>query len=141
VKTRTPAIEGWFRLDDADPRLLATRCKSCATYFFPKETTFCRNPDCDGRELEEVALSSHGRLWSWATNYYPPPAPYVAADPFVPYTVAAVELEDEKLVVLGQVAPGVSPDELRTGMHMRLTLGPLFEDDEREYIVWKWDRA
>ena len=37
-KTRAPAIEGWFTMDEASPRLLGTRCTTCGTYFFPKES-------------------------------------------------------------------------------------------------------
>jgi uncharacterized OB-fold protein len=62
-------------MDDADPRLLGSRCTTCGTYFFPKEMFLCRNPSCTGRDFEEVALSRRGRLWSWTTNPYPPPAP------------------------------------------------------------------
>ncbi len=51
AKIRTPAIEGWFTLDADDPRLLGSRCRSCQTYFFPRETVFCRNPRCTGEEL------------------------------------------------------------------------------------------
>jgi uncharacterized OB-fold protein len=138
AKTRTPAIEGWFRMDPDDPRLLGTRCTSCKTYFFPKETTYCRNPSCAGTEFEEVPLSRRGKLWSFTNNCYPPPAPYVAADPFEPYAVAAVELEEEKMVVLGQVVPGVGVDQLKAGMEMELVLGKLFEDEDNEYVVWHW---
>ena len=56
-------------------------------------------------ELEEVALSRTGKLWSYTTNHYKPPEPYVAPDPFTPYTVAAVELIEERIVVLGQLDP------------------------------------
>ena len=56
AKARVPAIEGWFRVDGDTPHLIGTRCKSCQTYFFPKETFFCRNPDCVGDEFEEVEL-------------------------------------------------------------------------------------
>jgi uncharacterized OB-fold protein len=138
AKTRTPAVEGWFRMDPDDPRLLGTRCTSCKTYFFPKETTYCRNPSCAGTEFEEVPLSRRGKLWSFTNNCYPPPAPYVAADPFEPYAVAAVELEEEKMVVLGQVVPGVGVDQLKAGMEMELVLGKLFEDEDNEYVVWHW---
>jgi uncharacterized OB-fold protein len=138
VKTRTPAVEGWFRMDPDDPRLLGTRCTSCKTYFFPKETTYCRNPSCAGTEFEEVPLSRRGKLWSFTNNCYPPPAPFVAADPFEPYAVAAVELEEEKMVVLGQVVPGVGVDQLKAGMEMELVLGKLFEDEDNEYVVWHW---
>ena len=139
---RVPAIEGWFHMGSGEPgdspRLIGTRCTECSTYFFPREASFCRNPDCSSRSFEEVALSDRGRLWSWTTNHYPPPAPYVAADPFVPYTIAAVELPKEKMVVLGQLADGVDAGSLRTGMDVELTVGTLFTDESHDYVVWKW---
>src|SRR5258708_36570363 len=138
VKTRLPAVEGWFRMDDTEPHLLGSRCTSCSTFFFPRETFFCRNPDCDGRQFDEVPLSNRGRVWSWTTNHYPPPPPYVPADPFVPYTIAAVELAEEHMVVMGQMADGVDPAGLRAGTEVELTLGTLFTDDDHEYVVWKW---
>ena len=140
-KARVPAIEGWFTLDAQAPHLLGTRCKSCGTYFFPKETTFCRNPKCAGTDFEEVPLSTRGKLWSFTDNRYAPPKPYMASDPFEPYAVAAVELEREKMVVLGQVAKGVGTDRLEAGLEMELVLDTLYEDDANEYIVWKWRPA
>ena len=137
-KKRLPAVEGWLRMDPADPRLLGTRCRSCRGYFFPKETAHCRNPACSGTEFEEVPLSRRGKLWSFTNNCYPPPTPYVAPDPFEPYAVAAVELEEERMVVLGQVVPGVGIQQLRGGMEMELVLGKLYEDEDHEYVVWKW---
>ncbi len=141
AKTRTPAVEGWFTIDAGDPRLLGSRCRSCQTCFFPRESVFCRNPHCSGEEFDEIPLSNRGTLWSFTNNCYAPPAPYVAADPFEPYAVAAVELEDEKIVVLGQVVPGVGVDALRAGMEMELVLDTLYEDDQNEYLVWKWRPA
>jgi len=128
-------------MDGGDARLLGTRCKTCGTYFFPRETFFCRNPACDGTDFEDVPLSARGRLWSWTTNHYAPPAPYVSADPFVPYTVAAVELADEQMVVLGQLDPTSDATSLRAGAEMELTTGTLFSDDEHDYVVWKWRPA
>jgi len=141
AKARTPAMEGWLTLDPAAPRLLGTRCRACGAVFFPRETAFCRNPACAGTELDEVPLSRRGTLWSYTDNRYAPPAPYVAADPFEPYTVAAVELADEKLVVLGQVAPGVRVEDLEVGMEMELALGTLYSDAEHEYLIWHWKPA
>jgi len=140
-KTRAPAIEGWFTLDERDPHLLGTRCTRCGTYHFPKESFFCRNPHCAGTELEEVELSSRGRLWSFTDNRYPPPPPYVARDPFEPYAIAAVELEREKLVVLGQMVAGIGSDWLEVGAEMQLALEPLYEDDAHQVLVWKWRRS
>lgn len=138
-KTRRPAVEGWFTLDEDDPRLLGTRCTKCENLFFPREETFCRNPACVGTEFEEVKLGRRGRLWSFTNNCYAPPEPYVSPhDPFEPYAIAAVELEHEKLVVLGQVVPGIGTRDLAAGMEMELVLGTLFEDDDNEYVVWQW---
>ncbi len=106
--------------------------------FFPKETDFCRNPECSGTDFEEVPLSRRGRLWSFTDNHYAPPAPYIAPEPFEPYTIAAVELDDEKMVVLGQVERGVGVADLEAGMEMELTIATLYEDDEHEYVIWNW---
>ncbi len=138
MKAKTPAVEGWFTLDAESPSLLGTRCQACGTYFFPKEVFFCRNPSCASSELVEVKLSQRGRLWSYTNNCYAPPHPYVASEPFEPYAVAAVELENERMVVLGQVAPGVAVESLEVGMEMELTLGTLYENAEREAVIWKW---
>ena len=139
-KTRVPAIEGWFT-EGSEPTLLGSRCTKCRTLFFPKETFACRNPHCTSTELEEVPLSRRGRLWSYTNNCYAPPPPYVAPDPFEPYAVAAVELEDEQMVVLGQVVSGVGVEDLSAGMEMELVVDTLFEDDDHEYTVWKWRPA
>lgn len=139
-KAKMPAIEGWFRIE-GEPALLGTQCKSCKTLFFPREETYCRNPQCQSTEFDEVPLSTRGKLWSFTNNCYKPPAPYMSADPFEPYAIAAVELEKEKLVVLGQVVPGVGCEELKSGMEMELVLETLFEDEDNEYLVWKWKPA
>ncbi len=141
AKTAVPAVEGWFTMDPERPTLLGTRCESCGNRFFPKVEGFCRNPDCDGTELVEVALSRTGRIWSYTDNRYQPPPPYVAGDPFEPFALAAVELEGEKMVVLGQVVQGVAARDLNVGDEMELVLGPLYEDDDHTYMVWKWKPA
>jgi uncharacterized OB-fold protein len=141
AKKRVPAVAGWFTMDEAEPRLLGTRCVACGALFFPREGAFCRNPACAGTELVEAPLSRRGRLWSATDNHYAPPPPYVAREPFEPYAIAAVELEAEKMVVLGQVVPGVGARDLEVGQAMELVLGTLYEDAENEYVVWKWRPA
>jgi uncharacterized OB-fold protein len=137
MKTPVPAVEGWFTTDDP-PRLLASRGTETGSYFFPKNLAFSRNPAAPAEELEEVQLSSRGRVWSWTTNHYKPPEPYMSPDPFVPYTVLAVELVDEQMVVLGPLAAGCDPSELAVGTAVELELGPLYEDDDHEYLMWQW---
>ncbi len=138
VKTKVPAIEGWFTLDERAPALLGSRCTSCGNIAFPRETYFCRNPGCQGTEFAETELSRTGTVWSYTDACYQPPAPYVAADPYVPFALAAVELTEERMVVMGQLVPGVTVGDLSVGAEVELVLDTLYEDDEHEYLVWKW---
>jgi uncharacterized OB-fold protein len=62
-------------------------------------------------------------------------------DPYQPFAIAAVELERERMVVLGQVVAGVSVTDLEVGMEMELVLDTLNEDAENEYVVYKWRPA
>jgi uncharacterized protein len=138
AKTRVPAVEGWFTTDGDAPALLGSRCATCGTFAFPGETFFCRNPGCEGTEFADVPLSRRGKVWSYTDTRYTPPAPYVAADPYVPFCIAAVELAAEKIVVMGQVVPEVTVDDLTVGTEVELVVDVLYEDDDHEYLVWKW---
>jgi len=137
-KTRVPAIEGWLSMDEKNPRLLGYKDESSGSFFFPKDVAISRAPGHADAELVPVELSNRGKLWSYTTNHYQPPEPYMSPEPFVPYTVAAVELTAERMIVLGQLADGVDPKQIEVGQEMELTLGTLYEDDENEYIIWKW---
>ncbi|MCG8313351.1 MAG: OB-fold domain-containing protein [Pseudomonadales bacterium] len=132
------ALEGWFTLDKGEPHLLGTQCSCCGTYYFPKQTMFCKNPECESEEFEEVQLSRKGKVWSFTNACYKPPEPFIAEEPFEPFTIAAVELEEEKMIVLGQVIAGVNVSDLKAGMEMELVLDTLFETDDTEKLTWKW---
>lgn len=136
-----PAVEGWFTTDDP-PHLIGARCPACGTYVFPPRATDCPNPGCDAEALEPTPLSRRGRVWSYTENRYAPPPPYVASEPFEPYALAAVELEAEGLVVLGQVARGVLAADLHVGMEMVLELGELNGTaDEPGGLIYVWAPA
>jgi uncharacterized OB-fold protein len=137
-KPQAPAVEGWYTMDSEQPHLLGSCCKDCGTYYFPKQSNYCKNPNCDSTEFEEVELSRTGKVWSYTNNCYQPPEPYVSADPFKPYTIAAVELDKEKMIVLGQVVTGVTVEDLKVGDEVEMVLETLFEDDESDKVVWKW---
>ena len=151
ARTKVPAIEGWMRTPPLDElpdddgsgipgvTLVGTRCADSGTYFFPPERVMSRVPGHSDSALVEVELSTTGTLWSYTDAQYQPPTPFVApTDPYEPYCLAAVELAEEKMVVLGQVIPGVTVDDLHVGMEMELVLGTLNVDDEHEYMIWKW---
>ena len=138
AKPQVAAIEGWYSLDPDQPRLIGSRCTRCGTYYFPRQEHYCRNPDCDSDSFEDVPLSRTGRIWSYTNACYQPPEPYVAADPFEPFAIAAVELEQERMIVLGQMARGIDVDQLRVGTPVELVLEPLFSDAESDKLIWKW---
>jgi uncharacterized protein len=136
--TATPAIEGWFTTGET-PALLGSRCAACGTVAFPKETAFCRNPACSGDEFADVELSRRGSVWSYTDAQYQPPPPYLpAADPYVPFALAAVELAAEGIVVLGQVASGFGVADLRVGTPVELVVETLYTDESGDRTIWRW---
>ena len=91
------------------------------------------------RSSRRSTLSRRGRVWSWTTNHYKPPEPYVSPDPFVPYTVVAVELVEEQMVVLGPLAPGADPADLAVGPGGRARArARCTRTTTHEYVVWSW---
>lgn len=137
---RTPVVAGWFAGDGDDFRLMGTRCSACGSVFFPREDAFCRNPGCGGDELTEIPLSKQGRIWSYTDARYQPPSPYVTNPelPWEPYALVAVELEAERIVVLGQAVPGVTVADLAVGMEMEVVPGVLYEDAQTTWTTWHW---
>ncbi|MFG2630640.1 Zn-ribbon domain-containing OB-fold protein [Streptomyces sp. NPDC048473] len=145
-QTRTPVVAGWFTEDstDQDFRLLGSRCSACSSVFFPRQDVFCRNPQCAGGELAEVPLSRLGTVWSYTDGRYRPPAPYLSDPdvPWEPYTLVAVELAAERMVVLGQAAPGVGVADLAVGMTVEVVPGVLGggapDGEGATWTTWHW---
>jgi uncharacterized OB-fold protein len=126
-------------MDETAPALLGGKCTDCGTYVFPNKRRFCPNPVCTSESFDEVRLSRVGRIWSYTDARYQPPPPYVpVTDPHEPFAIAAVELEAERLVVMGQVVRGVGVDELRVGQPVELVIDVLYAEDDTDYVVWKW---
>jgi uncharacterized protein len=145
VTSTAPAIEGWFTTG-ASPALLGTCCARCGSVFFPREANFCRNPGCEGEadDLAEVELSRTGRIWSYTNAAFQPPPPYIPrSDPYEPFALAAVELEAEGLIVLGQLADGIGVDDITIGTPVELVVEPLYEDADTgtTYLTWRWKPA
>ena len=139
MASATPAVTGWFTSGD-EPALLGTRCRDCGTVFFPREEAYCRNPGCEGEAFDEVPLSRRGTVWSYTDARYQPPPPFIpATDPYEPFALAAVSLEAEGLVVLGQVAAGYGVDDLAVGAPVELVVEPLYTDDDgTPRTIWRW---
>ena len=135
-----PAIDGWWSVDaSGTPHLLGARCPCCGTYVFPPRESNCPNPACAADELQPVALSRRGTLWSYTENRYQPPPPYPQTDEFEPFAIAAVQLAEEGIIVLGKVVEGTLAAGLRVGMQMELTTMALYSDDEGvQRTVYAW---
>ena len=144
TKTRVPAVEGLFTEVNGVAHLIGAKVPDRDSYFFPAHLPGMAggDPASVGAELEEVLLSNTGTVWSYTTSSYAPPPPFIAnTDPYEPITIAAVKLEKEQMVVLGQCTQGITPDDLEIGMAMELYIDVLNEDDDHEYTVWKWRPA
>lgn len=133
VGERIPAVEGLFREEaDGTARLLGSRCASCGTPYFPK-TDRCRHPECSDSKIEDAEFGPTGALWSYSVQNYPPPAPARYDEPYTPYAVAVVDL-DEGLRVVGRLTDGASP---KAGTPVELVVAPLcHEEDGSELITW-----
>jgi len=140
ASTELPAVDGWWNCDQSGaPHLIGAKCPQCGTYVFPPRAENCPNPGCTADELEAVALSRRGTRWSYTENRYQPPPPYPQADPFLPFAVAAVQLVDVVIIVLGKVVEGTLAADLKVGMPMELTTMPLYIDDDGvEHTVYAW---
>lgn len=136
--TAPPVVDGWFTSDP--PALVAQRCATCGATVFPPRASTCPAPTCRGDELAGVALARTGTVWSWATNHYPPPPPYVPADPYEPTTVVAVTLDGEAITVLGQLDPRDDPATLRVGTSVEVVVGELPSADGTPRSVYRFRR-
>lgn len=133
VGERIPAVEGLFREEgDGSARLFGSRCASCRTPYFPR-TDRCRNPECSDSKIEDAEFGPNGTLWSYSVQNYPPPAPARYDEPYAPYAVAVVDL-DEGLRVVGRLTDGSNP---KAGAPVELVAAPLaHEADGSELVTW-----
>jgi hypothetical protein len=81
---------------------------------------------------------------SYTDARYQPPPPYIPrhaeGEDYQPFALAAVELDGEGIVVLGQVADGFGVDDLTIGAEVELVVEPLHTDaaTDTTYLTWRW---
>jgi len=135
MKSQMPIIEGLFTWPSDDPHLIAGRCKTCHTIFFPK---FCQQhkPDCHPKIVEEIQLSKRGKLASFTILHIPPPPLFKIPPSQVPYAVGVIELP-EGLKVVGLLT-GCKWEDLKMYMDVEIVIEKLYENEEGiEALTWK----
>ncbi|MFQ5699871.1 MAG: Zn-ribbon domain-containing OB-fold protein [Myxococcota bacterium] len=133
---RTPVVPGLFAETADGARLLGSRCATCGTPYFPRVDR-CRKPDCERSRIEEHAFGPRGVLWSRAIQNYPPPEPALFDEPYVPYAIGVVDL-DEGLRVVGRI-DCADPEAVAAGAPVELVIGPIGHDaDGGEQVSWKF---
>ena len=107
--------------------LMLPKCKSCGKlHYFPRP--FC--PYCFSWDLEWVACSGRGKLYSYVINYRP--APGFEAD--APYVIAVVELEEGPRMMANMI--GVEPDPQSVLVDMPVEIA--FEDVDDGSAIFKF---
>lgn len=131
---QVPVIEGLFATTDAGVRLLGSRCATCDTPYFPR-STLCHNPACSNSDMKDAEFGPSGVLWSYSVQNYPPPPPARYDEPYVPYALGVVDLDDG-LRVVGRMAVD-DASTLEVGQKVELVLGPLYtEEDGTQPVSW-----
>lgn len=110
--------EKWFTQTPGGLALAGSRCRQCGRVYFPRKRvcTECFQID----QMESVALSSRGRLYSFTV---------VEAGPAgfkVPYAVGYVDLP-EGVRVFAPLEGDL--DALEIGMEMEMGVGPIKEEN------------
>lgn len=85
TESTTAVEDGLFSQDP--PALLAGRCAACGGLRFPRRAVCA---DCQGAEIEDVALSATGTLYTFTIVRMSPPG-YLGE---TPYAIGIVELPD-----------------------------------------------
>lgn len=136
MSQRVPVIEGLFSEMAEGPRLLGSRCTTCATPYFPKSPV-CHNPDCDESRIEDATFGPHGVLFSCAVQNYPPPPPAKYDEPYQPYALGMIDMA-EGLRVLGRIAAD-DFSKLHGGMPVELIVDRLYRDAEgHDVVTWQF---
>jgi acetyl-CoA acetyltransferase/uncharacterized OB-fold protein len=114
-----PETEHFWRACRAG-RLEITRCRGCGWYVHPPRPV-C--PRCRGRDLGWEPVSGRARVFSYTVNAQP----WMPGVP-VPYTIALVELAEQKDLRLTTNVVGCAPQDVRIGMPVRVTFRELNDD-------------
>ena len=122
--------EGLFEYPFADngkPALLANRCITCGTTFFPKRL-LC--PACfEQGTMEDIKLGRRGILYACTVIHRDSPAGITA-----PYAYGYVEIPANQVRVFGLLT-GSDPSSFHSGQEVKLVIEPVKTDPEGRQVI------
>lgn len=134
MSERVHAVDGLL-VETADgPRLQGSKCGGCGATYFPRDSV-CHNPECSAPAMADVNFGPSGKLWSCAVQNYQPPAPVVTEEPYTPYAMGMVDLDDG-LRVMSRIDVD-DPMAVQVGGDVELVVGKIGADEAgNEIVTW-----
>lgn len=110
-------------------RLLGTKCLSCKEVSFGQVSS-C--PNCAEENVQTIALSSTGTLWTYTIIRNRPPGDYKGAEPYVPLCEGLIELPDG-IRVLSPIECDL--DKVEIGMTLYLDIFKLYTNSDGKNVI------
>jgi uncharacterized OB-fold protein len=129
---KVPIAPEYFSVPDSGaadqrPRLLGSRCPSCAEHFYPRRLVCAR---CLAVGCDDVVLSPTGTLWTYTYVHVPL---FAKKDAKVDgYGVGLVDLPEGPRIQAILVG---GPDDFEIGMQLELDTETLRQDDAGDDVV------
>jgi uncharacterized OB-fold protein len=108
-------------------RLEGSKCTKCGKILFPPRLV-C--PECKNRDFEKIKLPDNGKIKTFTIIRIAP----TGFEDLVPYAIGIVELENG-LSTMMQIAD-CEPDEIKTGMPVKLEFRKVQEDGEAGVLMY-----
>jgi uncharacterized protein len=130
-----PLVEGLFKLPSSSGEkghLIGRKCRKCGSYFFPNtgsQKIVCLN--CFGRDLEEVALSCRGTLYSYCICHAMADFVVVKA----PFAIGTVLLPEEDILVWTTSTADCDLSSLKVDMEVELVFEKIKEDKAGNDVI------
>jgi uncharacterized OB-fold protein len=132
TKKRIPVREGLWSEPSADgekAHLVGSHCLACGELFFPRqESGLCSY--CQSKDLEDIRLSSKGKIFSYTVVTQRPPGYYKAE---VPYAIGFVELPEG--IRVETLFTDCDLETLQVGVDVEMVFETLHKDEEGNEIV------
>lgn len=134
-KSRVPMVNDdslpLFTWPAEKPQLIGAKCNTCGEVVFPRRN---QCPKCYTETMEEMLLSTKGKIYSSAITYL---APWAGFSGKVPYEVAHVELP-EKVLIPTRTSPDLKVGDLSPtpiGTEVELAIVESGEDGKGNVVM------